>query len=89
MKKINLNSDVIIKVIPLEGLFPVRTLNSEWSVIIILFHIKINRGGINQNLIGKNNNPIIVLNQLNEIFSQLVDGSKTENKLAIIFNGLK
>lgn len=65
--------------------FPNKFLNSLWSLIIIKFQKKNNRLGKNQNEYGINIKPINVLNQFNDKFNKLVDGSKIENKLFIIF----
>jgi hypothetical protein len=44
------------------------------------------REGKNQNIIGKNKIPSIVLIQFKEKLKILVEGSKIENKFIIIFN---
>lgn len=55
-----------------------------WEKILLI--IIIIRDGENQNINGININPINVLVQLNGIFMIVVDGSKIENKLFIIFS---
>lgn len=74
-----------IKVLPLYGEF-IKILNSEWSLFIIIVHIKLYRDGINQNSDGIIINPINVLNQFKDKLNVEVEGSKTENKLVIIFS---
>ena len=51
----------------------------------MLFHKIKWRDGINH-IEGINNMPRNVLNKLNDILLILVDGSKTENKLVLIFS---
>jgi hypothetical protein len=65
---------------------PNKVLNSLNKVIKIVFHKILIREGINQYEYGININPINVLNQFNEKLKIVVEGSKTENKLVIIFN---
>ena len=82
MEKIEIN----IKVDPLLiFFFPISNLNSSWSLLIIKFHRNVLRDGINHKDIGINKSPIKVLNQLIDKFIILDEGSKTENKLLIIF----
>lgn len=84
LNKINLNKEINIRVDPLiEG--PIKVLNSLWRALIILIHRILIREGINQNDDGMTSIPIMVLSQFKDIF-QLVEGSKEENKFAIIFN---
>lgn len=85
LKRIIENNLIKIRVAPFKD-GDKRILNSLWRVIIILYHIILYRDGINQNIGGIINNPIIVLIQFNEKFRILEVGSKTENKLVIIFN---
>lgn len=54
-------------------------------MVVILFHRIVDRDGINQNLDGIIINPIVVLNQFNDI-DQLDEGSKEENRFIIIFS---
>lgn len=63
----------------------IKILNSLCKVLIILYHINWNREGINQNNIGINKNPNIVLSQFKGKY-KVVIGSNTENKLVIIFS---
>lgn len=77
------NKLIKINVLPLAALLR-RTLNSLCKVIIILIHNIFNRDGINQNLTGIRNKPIKDLNQFKAKI--LVEGSKEENKFAIIFS---
>lgn len=86
LNKINENIEIKIKVDPFEFIFPNNILNSLWSFNKIKFHIIKWRLGINQNENGININPKKVLIQLIGMFNKLVDGSKIENKLVIIFN---
>lgn len=79
------NNEIKINVIPLIVLFLINTLNSLWSVDVILIHKKFHRDGINQNIDGISIIPNTVLNQFKEI-PDLVDGSNDENKFVIIFN---
>jgi hypothetical protein len=51
-----------------------------------LFHINEIRDGKNQNIIGKNKIPNIVLNQFKDKLKIFVEGSKIENKFIIIFS---
>lgn len=84
MNKIKENNDTKISVLPLE-FFPRRILNSLWSVFTIKFQIILSRDGINQNTGGIKIKPINLLIQFNDKL-KLVDGSKDENRFAIIFN---
>lgn len=80
------NSEIKIKEEPLLiDLYPISVLNSLWRFNNILFHNMKWRDGINQNLVGINNNPIDVLIQFKDILLK-VDGSKTEKRLVIIFS---
>lgn len=85
LNKIIENNEINRIEFPFE-LFLINNLNSLWSVNRILNHIIENREGNIQNSIGIINSPINVLNQLKEMLSIVVEGSKTENKLFIIFN---
>lgn len=85
LKRIIENKLIKINVAPFnEG--SSRILNSLCKVIIILYHNILYRDGINQYIGGIINNPIIDLIQFNEKLKILDVGSKTENKLVIIFN---
>lgn len=64
---------------------PINTLNSLCNVEITKFHNMLIRDGINQNIGGIIISPKNVLIQFRDEF-QFVEGSKDENKLAIIFN---
>lgn len=77
--------EIKINVDPFNLFGPNKFLNSIWSLEIIKFHKIKCRFGINQKENGKNNNPNIVLIQFNGILNKLVEGSKIENKLLIIF----
>lgn len=81
-----INIEIKIKVLPLWLDSPNKVLNSLWRVIIIIFQIKWYREGNSQYMEGININPINVLNQFKDILKILVVGSKTENKLVIIFS---
>lgn len=74
-----------MNVVPLNLEGPKSVLNSKCNVEKILFQNKEIREGKNQKIIGKNKIPSKELNQLNEIFKILVEGSKIENKFIIIF----
>ena len=65
---------------------PRRVLNSLNNKYNTLFQIKEIREGKNQNEYGIIINPINVLIQFKDKLKIVVDGSKTENKLVIIFN---
>lgn len=81
------NKEIKIKEDPLLiFLLPIKVLNSECSLIRIIFHRTKCRDGINQYVEGINNRPRRVLNQLMDRLFNLVDGSKTENKFLIIFS---
>ncbi|MGI4667870.1 hypothetical protein ACR2YZ_28855 [Klebsiella pneumoniae] len=74
-------------VLPAFNLFsPINVLNSLCRVKIIFIQIKFNRVGTNQKIRGNIIKIINVLNQLIDKLKIVVDGSKTENKLVIIFN---
>jgi len=88
LNKINENSEIRIKVLPWDFLLLIKTLNSLCSVNKILFHSKLSRDGINQKVTGIIKIPKMVLIQLKDEL-KLVDGSKDENKLVIIFSWLK
>lgn len=75
-----------ISVLPLWPDVPNNVLNSLWSVNKMLFQKIWYRDGRNQYIEGINNSPINVLNQFNDKFMILEDGSNTENKFVIIFN---
>lgn len=81
----NENNEIKISVFPLIDSLLINTLNSLCKVIIILIQSIFIRDGINQNIGGIINSPINELIQFNDI-NILVDGSKEENKFAIIFN---
>jgi hypothetical protein len=55
------------------------------NVVIIEFHKKWKREGINQYIDGIINRPKNVLIQFRDMLKMVVEGSKTENKLVIIF----
>jgi hypothetical protein len=57
-----------------------------YKVNKILFQIILIRDGKAQKEYGINKRPINVLNQFNDKLKIFVEGSKTENKLVIIFN---
>jgi len=84
LTKINENSEIKIKVPPLE-VGPRRVLNSLCKVWVILIHSNIKRDGINQNVAGIMIKHIILLIQLIDI-CQFEEGSKEENKFIIIFS---
>lgn len=84
--RIRLNKEIKINELPLWPVGPKRVLNSLWRVSIILFQIMWYREGINQKEHGINNKPKNVLSQFNDNLKIVVEGSKTENKLVIIFN---
>lgn len=86
LNRIKVNKEINMKVVPLKLWLPSNILNSECKVKKILLQNNENRDGKNQKIIGKNNNPIIVLSQLSERLKILVEGSKIENKFIIIFN---
>jgi hypothetical protein len=86
LNRIKEKREINIKVVPLNLEIPNRVLNSKCKVKkILLQNIKL-REGINQNNIGKNKIPNIVLNQFKEKLKIFVEGSKIENKFIIIFN---
>lgn len=85
LNKIIEKREMKIKVLPFILLIFKRILNSLWSVVVILIHIKLIRDGINQNILGRNISPNKTLIQFNERFV-LVEGSKVENRFVIIFN---
>lgn len=89
LNKIKVNKEININVVPLNLLIPNNVLNSECKIKKILFQNMEIREGKNQNIIGKNKIPNIVLSQLKEILKILVEGSKIENKFIIIFNLIK
>jgi len=64
---------------------PNKVLNSKCKIKKILFQNIEIREGRNQNIIGKNIIPNIVLNQFKEKLKIFVEGSKIENKFIIIF----
>lgn len=82
--KIKKNSEINIKVDPLNLLIPNSVLNSLCKVIKILFHINEIREWKIQNIGGKNNIPNNVLNQFKDKFKIFVEGSKIENRFIII-----
>lgn len=82
LNRINLNKEMNISVDPLI-LGPIRVLNSLCNVKDTLFQIILSRDGISQYEEGIIMIPMIVLIQLIDEF-QLVDGSKDENRFAII-----
>lgn len=85
MNKIKVNKEINIKVEPLNLDTPSKVLNSKWRIKKILFQNIERREGKNQNIMGKNKIPRVVLNQFNEKLKILVEGSKIENKFIIIF----
>ena len=66
-----------------------KALNSVWMASMILFQSKAHREGISQYLKGINNKPKNVESQLRERVVSDEEGSKTENKFAIIFKSKK
>lgn len=60
-------------------------LNSKWRIVIILIQNILIREGIIQYIGGITIKPIKILIQFNDK-NRFVDGSKDENKFAIIFN---
>lgn len=85
LKTIREKREINIRV-SLELLFPNNVLNSKCRVEVSLCHIRVNREGIAQYSIGTKRIPKKVDNQFNGRFIILDVGSKTENKLVIIFN---
>lgn len=73
-----------MKIIKFDIEYLIIILNSLIKNLIIIFHIIINRDGINQNWYGKIKIIKLILNQLRENFI-LVEGSKIENRFIIIF----
>lgn len=67
-------------------LFPIKVLNSLCKVKIIFIQIRLNRFGSSQKINGTIINRKKVLNQLIDKFIIVVEGSKTENRLVIIFS---
>lgn len=86
LNKIKENKEINKKVDPFALFVFSKVLNSVCNLIKILFHIIKWRLGINQNINGINIIPKNALNQLNDKLKMLVEGSKIENKFAIIFN---
>lgn len=86
LNKINENNEIKINEHPFNLLVPKRVLNSLNKVKIILFHKKLIREGRNQKEMGIIIKPINVLNQFKEKLKIEAEGSKTENKLVIIFS---
>lgn len=72
--------------VPLNLVIPSKVLNSKCRVKKILFQNIELREGKNQNNMGKNRIPNIVLVQFKEKLKIFVEGSKIENKFIIIFN---
>jgi hypothetical protein len=85
LKRMNVNSEININVVPLYLWIPNRVLNSLCRVIKILFQKIFNREGKNQNIIGKNRIPKKELNQFRDKLKIFVEGSKIENRFIIIF----
>jgi hypothetical protein len=86
LNKIKEKREINIKVVPLNLEIPNNVLNSKCKVKKILFQNMELREGKNQNNIGKNIIPNIVLIQFKEKLRILVEGSKIENRFIIIFN---
>ena len=70
----------------LECWGPNKVLNSKCKVVVIFDHMRLHREGIAQNSEGINNIPKKVESQFNGSDKIAEVGSKTENKLVIIFN---
>lgn len=86
LNKIIENKETKIKVLPLWPDGPNKVLNSLWRVNKIVFQKIVYREGINQYTEGINKIPKKVLIQFKDKLKILDEGSKTENKLVIIFN---
>ncbi len=86
MNKIKENTEIKINVDPIWPPGPSKVLNSWCNVVKILFHMIWDREGTNQYKLGKSRRPINILVQLRDAPKILEVGSKTENKLVIIFN---
>lgn len=86
LNKIKEKREINIKVVPLNLEIPNKVLNSKCNVKKILFQNIKFRDGRNQNNIGKNIIPNIVLSQFKEKLKMFVEGSKIENKFIIIFS---
>jgi hypothetical protein len=85
--KIIRNNDVKINEFPLFSFPFLRIVFISWcSLFISNLNIILFREGINQILVGINNNPIVVLVQFSGRLLISVVGSKIENKLLIIFS---
>lgn len=82
---IKIKKKSLIKIIKFIAEYLRIILNSLIKNLKIIFHIIINREGINQNWNGKIKIINLILNQFNDNFI-LVEGSKIENKFIIIFN---
>lgn len=86
LNKIIENKETKIKVDPFGLIGPSKVLNSLCKEIRIIFQIILYREGINQYKDGIIKIPKKVLNQLRDKLKILEEGSKTENKLLIIFS---
>lgn len=82
---VKINKKRLIKIIRLDSEYFIMIFNSLIRNLNIIFHIIVNREGINQYWKGKIIKIIPILNQFIENFI-LVEGSKMENKFIIIFN---
>jgi hypothetical protein len=84
LNKINVNKDIKIKVLPLNSLVLIKFLNSLCKVRVSLIHNIFIREGINQYMGGIIKSPKKILIQFIDK-PKFVEGSKVENKFAIIF----
>lgn len=85
LKTIIENNEININVLPFIFSEFIKTLNSLCKVNVIFNQRTWNREGINQNIVGINNNPRNVLNQFNDV-PKFEAGSKVENRFVIIFS---
>lgn len=85
LNRINKNREIKISVCPWAPPVPTRVLNSMWSWLKIRSKNLVERLLPTQKLHGRANNPTKIANQFSGRVS-IEEGSKIENKLAIIFN---
>lgn len=86
LNKISENNEIKINVLPRFILFfPIKVLKSLCNRKMIFIQIIFSRFGKSQKISGKNEKINKVDNQFRDRFIIVVEGSKTENKLVIIF----
>lgn len=84
MNKININRDTKNNVLPLDLSSLISVLNSLCRIMVNLIQNILIRDGISQYIGGTSKNPMKILIQFIDK-PRLVEGSKVENRFAIIF----